>query len=195
MTKSGIYKITNKVNGKFYIGSSANINKRWGRHQHQLECGKHPNKHLQSSWNKHGANNFTFEVLLEVKVELLLEKEQELLDKTKCYNNQIGYNIAKFAGASMRGRKQTEEAKRKMSQFRKGKKKNAEWKKKIGDAQKGTKNHQSKLTEEQVIAIKTELFSEDRKRSQRAIAKAYGVSPICITRIKRGETYSDIKVK
>ena len=30
---SGVYKITNKINGKFYIGSSINIKRRWESHK------------------------------------------------------------------------------------------------------------------------------------------------------------------
>ena len=30
---SAVYKITNKINGKFYIGSSTNIKQRWNSHK------------------------------------------------------------------------------------------------------------------------------------------------------------------
>ncbi len=33
-TNCGIYMIMNLVNGKFYIGSSYNINNRWNKHRH-----------------------------------------------------------------------------------------------------------------------------------------------------------------
>ena len=48
----GIYKIINKVNGKYYVGSSLNINKRWSVHKSALSKNKHHNDHLQNAWNK-----------------------------------------------------------------------------------------------------------------------------------------------
>ena len=33
MTKCGIYKITNNINGKVYIGQSVNITRRWREHR------------------------------------------------------------------------------------------------------------------------------------------------------------------
>jgi len=91
--KSGIYKITNTVNGKFYVGSSKNIKWRWYCHRHYLENNKHDNPKLQHSWNKHGKSNFTFEVIEETNSKMLLEREQYYLDTLKPYERLIGYNI------------------------------------------------------------------------------------------------------
>ena len=92
--KSGVYKITNLVNGKFYIGSSKDIDWRWYCHKHYLKSGKHDNPKLQHSWNKHGENTFIFDIIEEVNDEkLLLEREQYYLDLLKPYERKIGYNI------------------------------------------------------------------------------------------------------
>lgn len=50
MMKSGIYLI--KINDKIYIGSSANISKRWREHKTDLIAGRHKNMFLQRTWNK-----------------------------------------------------------------------------------------------------------------------------------------------
>lgn len=59
----GVYSITNTVNSKVYIGSSVNIKQRFRRHKHDLLHNKHGNKHLQSSFNKHGLENFEFKII------------------------------------------------------------------------------------------------------------------------------------
>lgn len=85
----GIYKITNKVNGKAYIGSSNNIGKRWELHINRLECNKHDNKYLQQDFNNFGFYNFTFEILKECKKDELLQIEKEYID----INSNNSYNI------------------------------------------------------------------------------------------------------
>jgi hypothetical protein len=99
-TVTGIYKILNKVNGKFYVGSSTNITKRWWTHKTELKNGKHCNIHLQSSWNLHGENSFEFSVVEQLDEntsdEELKQKEQVYLDE--CWDNGVNcYNMSKIA--------------------------------------------------------------------------------------------------
>ena len=115
---SGIYKITNNVNGKFYIGSSQNISRRWYDHKRELRIQKHHNKYLQRAWNKYGEENFSFEIVEECKVEELSDREQLYIEKY--VNSDFCYNISIDTIAPMRGKKHSEEAKRKMSESRKG---------------------------------------------------------------------------
>ena len=104
---SGIYQIRNLVNNKIYIGSSKNLSTRFYRHRHFLKRNKHHARHLQSSWNKYGKDNFVFEVLEYCNPikEVLLKIEQQYLDKLN-----PSYNHCKVAGSSQ-GRSLSKEAK------------------------------------------------------------------------------------
>lgn len=91
MKNSGIYIIRNKINSKFYIGSSCDIKKRWRRHRYDLNRNGHHNIYLQRAWNKYGKCNFEFEIILEEDNDVNLFKiEQKLLDgyfgMDDCYN-------------------------------------------------------------------------------------------------------------
>lgn len=87
---SGIYKIINKVNNKYYIGSSKNIDFRWKIHIRQLNNQKHHNEYLQRAWNKYGSDVFDFVIVENVSVENLLTVEQKYLNEISksdnCYN-------------------------------------------------------------------------------------------------------------
>jgi hypothetical protein len=97
--KKGIYKIVNKENGKFYVGSSIKIAKRWWSHKKALRLGIHHNLHLQRAWNKNGKDSFDFVVERIIpdnsSEEELLKIEQEYLDKS--VGQEDCYNIAKVA--------------------------------------------------------------------------------------------------
>lgn len=58
-----VYQIRNIISGTYYIGSSSNLYERWRTHRTKLRAGTHPNKHLQSSWDKHREEAFKFECL------------------------------------------------------------------------------------------------------------------------------------
>lgn len=101
---SGIYKFTNIINGKFYIGSSQNLRKRFFRHLALLKNNNHHSNSFQNAWNKYGEDNFQFEIIEFVeKIENLLFREQHYLDTllfAQDYVNKIntkfielGYNI------------------------------------------------------------------------------------------------------
>ena len=57
---SGIYKITNKINNKVYVGQSTNLNKRWSMHKYSFNTfingkKKPPSKITQcyeKTWHK-----------------------------------------------------------------------------------------------------------------------------------------------
>ena len=115
---SGIYKIINKSNDKYYVGSSNNVSRRWWKHRTQLNSNQHANKHLQSSWNKYGKNNFNFVIVESVSKEKLITTEQKYLDiakneQYKCYNQT-------FLSSSTLGFKYSEESKRRLSISHKG---------------------------------------------------------------------------
>ena len=115
--KSGIYQIRNLVNGKIYIGSAVLLIRREKDHFRQLKKDQHPNRKLQRAWNKHGEQNFLFEIVEEVQErENLIEREQRYID---ILNPE--YNICKFAGSNL-GRRLSEETRQKMSEARKGEK-------------------------------------------------------------------------
>lgn len=100
-----IYKITNKVTGKFYIGSTKDHKKRFSTHRRLLLTNKHHNRKLQNSFNKHGKDSFVYEIILTVlQDDSLLEFEQYFIDSLCPY-----YNIALSSSSPMLGRKHTEE--------------------------------------------------------------------------------------
>ncbi len=90
----GIYKITNLVNNKVYIGSSKNIENRFYNHKIKLKKNKHINKHLQSAFNKYSIINFKFEILRECSIGILRRAEQFYINKYQSINNKYGYNKA-----------------------------------------------------------------------------------------------------
>lgn len=93
----GIYKIVNKINGKYYLGSSEDIKKRWKSHLYDLRHNRHHSIHLQRAWNKYGEENFTFNIVEKVATKMLLEKEQYHLDTYTPWNDKVGYNMSKSA--------------------------------------------------------------------------------------------------
>ena len=108
--KSGIYKITNSVNNKIYIGSAVNLNSRKNEHWYELRNNKHHSKYLQRSWNKYKGEVFKFEIVEYCNIENLITREQYYIDTLK-----PKYNSCKIAG-SMLGFKFTQDSKNKMKE-------------------------------------------------------------------------------
>lgn len=121
---SGIYKIVNKLNGKYYVGSSNDIigvHGRWNEHKNGLRSNRHDNQHLQRAWNKYGSNAFEFIIVKLVPIPDLLREEQLFLDIAKAEKHNT-YNMAFLSngGGGFTGHKHTEESKRKTSLKMKG---------------------------------------------------------------------------
>lgn len=145
-TQPGIYRIRNKANGKFYIGSTRNFRKRMREHLCNLRNNCHPNIHLQRSFNKHGETKFLFEIVEVVEdIDRLIDVEQKYLDTLRPFDLAIGYNISTVATSYAvygeenphYGIPKTEEHKRKISETLKGHRHSEETKRKISQAVKG----------------------------------------------------------
>lgn len=98
----GIYKVTNKINNKIYIGCSKNIRKRWTDHK----CNSHnPNDNSYNTkfyraLRKYGIENFTHEVLEECTEDVLFEKEIQYIKDFNSTDDNIGYNTSIGGDAS-----------------------------------------------------------------------------------------------
>lgn len=90
----GVYIIRNSVNGKFYIGSSIEIESRWKFHVWSLRKGTHANNYLQRAWDKYGESAFIFTILEECTADEVLLREQHFIDTLQPYLRHIGYNIS-----------------------------------------------------------------------------------------------------
>ena len=110
-----IYKITNKINNKSYIGYTDNIERRW--YQHQFIANNKPKTHFHRALSKYGVDNFSWEVLYtsDNKRHTLYEMEEYYI---KYYNTYAldgnGYNYS--YGGDGGGRVVTEEQRKIMSE-------------------------------------------------------------------------------
>lgn len=107
--QAGIYRITNTITNKFYIGSAVSLRNRIAVHLSNLRKGIHVNRHLQRAWNTNKEENFTFEVIAKCPKEYTIRLEQWFIDNLK-----PTYNNLKVAGSKL-GSKLSEESKKKLS--------------------------------------------------------------------------------
>lgn len=118
----GIYKITNTINGKSYIGQSIYLKKRIRRHL-SYKCYK-DNLALYKAFDKYGIDKFTIEILETIDTEKCDDIKYEL-DKLeifyiKKYNSYIsGYNQTLGGDAGIAGYKFTNEQRNKVSKHSK----------------------------------------------------------------------------
>lgn len=91
-----IYKITNLINNKVYIGLTiCSINKRWREHKSHV-YNSMKRTYLYNAMRKYGIDNFKIEIIEECDNSLLKDKEREYI---KLYHSYIkdplcnGYNL------------------------------------------------------------------------------------------------------
>ena len=115
-----IYKITNNINKKLYIGQTYRAFRERIDDYKRYLC----NDYLANSFKKYGFENFTFEIIDHAKtIGELNEKEIFYIEKYDSTNKTKGYNI-EIGG---RNHPISEETRQKLSQLHKGKKQSREW--------------------------------------------------------------------
>ena len=81
------------VNGKYYIGQSKNIKKRFSDHRSEGYRKFHSGKRLYKPFEKYGLENFTFEIIESCDTNKLDEREIYWINYYDSYNH--GYNDTK----------------------------------------------------------------------------------------------------
>jgi hypothetical protein len=108
--KSGVYCFTNLVNGKKYIGSSADLRRRFRQYLNFNYLERNKSMAICLALLKYGYSKFSFEIIEYCDPSVLLTRE-------KYFFNLFSpeYNISLEPGSPMLGRKHSEETKVKMS--------------------------------------------------------------------------------
>lgn len=127
----GIYKITNEINGKCYIGQSCDIERRWSGHIHAAKYNIENNK-FYNSINKHRICNFSLDIIKICKKEELnyfecfyimiydsisngLNSSSGGIKPIYCKETCDKLSISKLGNQHFKGKTHTEETKVRMS--------------------------------------------------------------------------------
>ncbi|AXG66752.1 endonuclease [Dickeya phage vB_DsoM_JA29] len=86
-----VYRLVHRPTGKFYLGSTDDIDYRKYQHLNNLEKGRHPNCRLQKLFDKKNGKNFEWEVFPVKNRKAAFEHEQKLL--AKYHDNKLMLNI------------------------------------------------------------------------------------------------------
>lgn len=126
-----VYKITNLLNNKIYIGvhSTDDLNDGY--------MGS--SKALENAIKKYGVENFKKEILVDFETKEVAYRLEKMLVDEKFVKRKDTYNV-KVGGIGGSG-KHSEETKRKMSKTRTGKPLSEEHRKRISEGMRGEKNH------------------------------------------------------
>lgn len=155
-----IYKITNLVNHKVYIGQTKNPVRRWYSHRTVSKCK--PKYVINLAMNKYGLDNFEFEVIASCLDQIAAnEAEKIIINQYQSKNTEFGYNI-QAGGKVVSGWHHSEESKLKSSKsncrpevlsiHKKSAQKLLEWRKEFGHpkphlGKRFSDEHRRKLSE------------------------------------------------
>ena len=189
MKKVYIYRVTNMVNGKVYIGQTRNLSRRWGDHK-RAGCDFHFHRAIR----KHGAENFKFEVIDECLSSHEADLQEVYFIKESCsHRSEYGYNktlggtsIVGFSDESIaarRGREVSLETRKKLAEASRGFRHSEETKdllRKKATGRKVTEETKRKLAESGLGRKQ----SEETRRKKSAALKGRKFSPETIERLR-----------
>ncbi len=92
-----VYSITNKINGKVYIGQTIKkrVSDRWSGHKWALNNNCHANSHLQRAWNlSSGKDDWKVSIISTANsLEELNIMEEHCIANAKSCDPKFGYNL------------------------------------------------------------------------------------------------------
>jgi group I intron endonuclease len=156
-----IYKITNLVNQKVYIGQTVQKNPKMRWYDHQASARKGKKSPLYNSIRKHGVDKFAWEIIdSTLSVDDLNKKEAVWLDHYR--NLTEVYNIREAGNNKLHSDKsilKMQESQRQAHARRRAEGRDGGWKRIDGGAMKG-KSHPRKGTSGMW------LYTEEQKKEQ-----------------------------
>lgn len=192
---NGIYKIECRKNHKVYIGfTSENFGDRRDCHFASLRKGYHYNTDLQNDFDKYGESDFSFEIVEVINsqdIEVYKDRERYWIAEFNAVSN--GYNVSS-GGNNGEGTRPSKAKILQMTESNRilntGKTATTDTKAKMSAAHLA---HHGKpiLNKEKVSQIKMRLIQHE---SINALAREYGVSAACISRINVDKNWKSVKV-
>lgn len=158
----GIYKITNLVNNKIYIGKSKNIEKRWKQHIDEAYHGSQ--RLLCKAIRKYKECNFSFQIIESIPIEKYdkISSSREIYWIAYYDSYKQGYNMTPGGdGGSVKG------------------------------IHAGLKSKQAKLTKEDIIDIRTDYKNLVLKQDSYKKYKDK-ISLATFSRVWNNQTYKEI---
>lgn len=181
----GIYKITNILDGKYYVGSSIEVEKRWDRHREALRRGGHKNDKLQNAWTYWGEHTFIFEHIedLHDKTEEQIRAREDVYLAICKEHPDTNYNCCYDSRGGSLSDYTIEKIKRKCAAVPR----TEEWRRKIGEA-----NRRRKVTVETRAKISKSLMGHVYPQKTEATREKLRLA---ITGLKRGPMSHDHREK
>lgn len=166
-----IYKATNKINGKIYIGFTINYEERVKQHHKDAFGKKQSKKYFHYALRKHGFDNFEWSILKE---DAIPEDEKYFVEELQSYHKTgKGYNLT-FGGDTSIGYEHTDETKQKIRDSKLGKKMSDESRLNMSKARKGITQSEElirKRTESRMKNGKHKHSEETRKKMSESAKK------------------------
>lgn len=220
MVNISIYRITNRVNGKVYVGQTRVPKRRWTDHQYAAK--KNVDTYFYSAVRKYGASNFEYEIVEVCTLAQADDREMYWIRRLRATDKRYGYNTS--IGGTSGNNSTSQEVRDKISRAKKGVsagpcpperaenirraklasgyKHTEETRQKISDRRKGvflTPEWRKSISEGLLRSAKYLLSNEDvtgmrdtlgTGQTVTSVAKQYGVSRRTVIRVRNGE-YAD----
>ena len=184
-----IYKITNKVNGKVYIGqTSQGIRKRWSQHCCAEGCPK-----LHRAILKYGKRNFSVQRIdVASDKEEANQKEMYWIEQYDSANHEHGYNLSlggAFGNFNAETRERMSESHKGEKNFFYGKHHSEDARERMSKAKKGMYADGNHPRARKVICVETgEIFDTIKEAAQKHGLSPQKISLVCIGTYGRNTT-------